>query len=210
MNNAVRSCNEEPRVAHRRPALGSSQATEPAGRGQRLQPFVASFKRGPVHFECKGSQRSQPDVRTTTPRRPLQRSAMRSTDPLNAVPTLLNSIPRCPTNRPSSVGNRVQHRRNRVHVPSESPFSFRRNTQLEFIVERSPDLPKGSAHTVDITIEPLRDELYLVSWQEATGNTVVHLEDFKAHRVHAFLTMKNLTFIRQSAPLVEVTEGVPR
>jgi hypothetical protein len=50
---------------------------------------------------------------------------------------------------------------------------------LEFIVESSPDLPKGSAHTVEITVGHLRDELYLVSWQEQSGNTVVHLEDLK-------------------------------
>ena len=47
---------------------------------------------------------------------------------------------------------------------------FVSDQSLEFIVEKSPDLPKGSAHTVDIAIEPLGDELYLVSWQEATGN----------------------------------------
>jgi hypothetical protein len=92
-----------------------------------------------------------------------------------------------------------------VEFPTMSFYlHFLSDKALEFIVERSPDLPKGSAHTVQITIEPLRDELYLVSWQEQTGNTVVHLEDFKEHRVHAFLTMKNLSFIRQSAPLVEV------
>ncbi len=92
-----------------------------------------------------------------------------------------------------------------VEFPTMSFYlHFLSDKALKFIVERSPDLPKGSAHTVQITIEPLRDELYLVSWQEQTGNTVVHLEDFKEHRVHAFLTMKNLSFIRQSAPLVEV------
>jgi len=81
---------------------------------------------------------------------------------------------------------------------------FLSDEAMEFIVEKSPDLPMGSTHTVKITIDPLRDELYLISWQEATGNTVVHLEDFENHQVHAFLTLKNLTFIRQSASLVEV------
>ena len=80
---------------------------------------------------------------------------------------------------------------------------FISETKLEFIVEKSPDLPPGSAHTVDITIQPLRDEIFLVSWQEASGNTVVHIEDFKNHEVHAFLTMKDLSFIRQTAPLIE-------
>ena len=36
------------RVAHRRPVSGSSQATEPTGRGQRSSYFVASVERGPV------------------------------------------------------------------------------------------------------------------------------------------------------------------
>jgi hypothetical protein len=80
---------------------------------------------------------------------------------------------------------------------------FISETKLEFMVEKSPDLPPGSSHTVDITIKPLRDELFLVSWQEASGNTVVHLEDFKTHEVHAFLTMKDLTFIKQTASMIE-------
>lgn len=94
-----------------------------------------------------------------------------------------------------------------VEFPTMSFYlHFVSDRTLEFIVEKSPDLPKGSAHTVDITIEPLRDELYAVSWQEKSGNTVAHIEDFKEHRVHAFLTMKDLKFIKQSAPLVEVSE----
>ena len=92
-----------------------------------------------------------------------------------------------------------------VEFPTMSFYlHFLSDTSLEFVVEKSPDLPKGSAHTVDIVIEYLRDELYLVSWQEKSGNTVVHLEDFREHRVHACLTFKNLTFVRQSASLVEV------
>jgi len=33
--------------------------------------------------------------------------------------------------------------------------------------------------TVDITVEPIRDQLFLVTWQENEGTTVVHLEDYK-------------------------------
>lgn len=98
-------------------------------------------------------------------------------------------------------------RRYYVEFPTMSFYlHFVSDQALEFVVEKSPDLPKGSAHTVDITVELLRDELYMVSWQEKSGNTVVHIEDFKEHRVHAFLTMKDLTFIRQSAPLIEVSK----
>lgn len=92
-----------------------------------------------------------------------------------------------------------------VQFPTMSFYlNFTSETQLQFIVEHSPDLPPGSAHTVGITIQPLRDGLYLVSWQEKSGNTVVHIEDFNEHQVYAFLTMKDLRFVRQIAPLVEV------
>jgi hypothetical protein len=47
----------------------------------------------------------------------------------------LNGLPTCPLNRSPSVGNRVQHRRNRVHVPSETPFTFRRNTHINNLIE---------------------------------------------------------------------------
>ena len=98
-----------------------------------------------------------------------------------------------------------------VKFPTMSFYlNFISDKKLEFVVDQSPDLPKGSAHTVDITIKPLRDELYLVSWQEQNGNTIVHLEDFKKHQVHAFLTLKNLTFIKQTAPLIEVDAAAVR
>jgi hypothetical protein len=32
--------------------------------------------------------------------------------------------------------------------------------------------------TVDIHVEPVRDDLFLVTWTEADRTTVVHLEDF--------------------------------
>lgn len=54
-----------------------------------------------------------------------------------------------------------------VEFPTMSFYlHFLSDTSLEFVVEKSPDLPKGSAHSVDVVIEHLRDELYLVSWQE--------------------------------------------
>ena len=47
--------------------------------------------------------------------------------------------------------------------------------------------PHGAASTVAITITPVRDQIYLVSWLEpdvATAqNVIVHLEDYETHRV---------------------------
>jgi hypothetical protein len=37
----------------------------------------------------------------------------------------------------------------------------------------------GASETVSITVEPIRDQLFLVTWQEGDKTTVVHLEDYK-------------------------------
>jgi hypothetical protein len=83
-----------------------------------------------------------------------------------------------------------------VELPATSFYlHLATEKSLEFIVEKSPDLPKGSSHTVDIAIELLRDELYMISWQEKSGNTVVHVEDFKEHRL---------------VPLILIDVNIPR
>jgi hypothetical protein len=42
-----------------------------------------------------------------------------------------------------------------------------------------PDGTLGSSETVRITVDPVRDPPFLVSWQESDGTTVVHLEDYQ-------------------------------
>ena len=42
-----------------------------------------------------------------------------------------------------------------------------------------PDGKLGSSEKVRITLDPVRDPLFLVSWQESDRTTVVHLEDYQ-------------------------------
>jgi hypothetical protein len=68
--------------------------------------------------------------------------------------------------------------------------------QLEFHSLRSltytgvrPDGTLGAnSETVDITVEPIRDSLFLVTWKEQSGTTVVHLEDYKNHTIITNIT----------------------
>ncbi len=46
-----------------------------------------------------------------------------------------------------------------------------------------------SSETVDITVEPIRDQLFLVTWQEKAGATVVHLEDYKLNTIVTNITV---------------------
>ena len=45
-----------------------------------------------------------------------------------------------------------------------------------------------SSETVVITVEPIRDQLFLVTWQEGEGTTVVHLEDYKMNTIITNIT----------------------
>jgi hypothetical protein len=41
---------------------------------------------------------------------------------------------------------------------------------------------------VSITIRPIRDQLFLVTWQEDDSTTVVHLEDYKENTIVTHIT----------------------
>lgn len=51
-----------------------------------------------------------------------------------------------------------------------------------------PDGSRGSSETVSITVEPIRDLLFLVTWQEADKTTVVHLEDYRNRSITTCIT----------------------
>ena len=50
------------------------------------------------------------------------------------------------------------------------------------------DGTRGKSETVSITIEPIRDQLFLVTWKESTGTTVVHLEDYRLNTIITNIT----------------------
>ncbi len=57
-----------------------------------------------------------------------------------------------------------------------------------------PDGSHGGSQTVTITVEPIRDQLFLVTWQEADKTTVVHLEDYKENTIVTNITSPDGTF----------------
>jgi hypothetical protein len=57
-----------------------------------------------------------------------------------------------------------------------------------------PDGSRGASETVSIAVEPIRDQLYLVTWQESDKTTVVHLEDYKLSTIVTNITEPGGTF----------------
>lgn len=51
---------------------------------------------------------------------------------------------------------------------------------------------------------PVAEGVYAISWQEADGATVVHIDDFANGRSQAFFTASDLSFHRMQGPLTEL------
>jgi hypothetical protein len=54
----------------------------------------------------------------------------------------------------------------------------------------------GIQETVAIEVHLIRPDVFLVSWQEADGISVVHLEDFADNTLHSHATQTDERFMR--------------
>lgn len=70
---------------------------------------------------------------------------------------------------------------------------FQSDTSLTYTGVK-PDGSHGGSETVAITVEPIRDQLFLVTWQESDKTTVVHLEDYKLNTIITNITEPGGTF----------------
>lgn len=75
------------------------------------------------------------------------------------------------------------------------------DTRLKFEIKDGP-----FAHTeeVDIHVVPLGNSLFAVSWQEGTGATVTHVQDFDRGLVHSHATLPDGQFLRMTGPITIV------
>ncbi|MBN9603024.1 MAG: adenylate cyclase [Afipia felis] len=60
---------------------------------------------------------------------------------------------------------------------------------------------KGNMTTVDFEWRLIHGETYAVSWQEADGSTVVHIDDFGSGRSLSFFTTRSRDFFRLEGKL---------
>jgi hypothetical protein len=82
-----------------------------------------------------------------------------------------------------------------IHFPSFTPrITIHSPRQLTVEIIAGENL--GFSDTVDYEAIPLRDNLYLLSWQEHIGSTIVHLLDFTSRESHTFVTPAKGSFMR--------------
>jgi len=66
-------------------------------------------------------------------------------------------------------------------------LSFQSESLLTY-TSVNPDGSHGGSETVSIGVESIRDQLFLVRWQESDKTTVVHLEDYKLNTIITNIT----------------------
>jgi MoaF-like len=71
--------------------------------------------------------------------------------------------------------------------------------QMTFETLFGPD--KGTSLTVDVTVMPIRPDVFLVSWQEPSGRVVVHVEDYKNMLVYSTFNEPDGRVFRFRAPI---------
>lgn len=67
-------------------------------------------------------------------------------------------------------------------------LDFHSESSMTYTGVRPDGSLSGNSETVDITIEPIRDLLFLVTWKEESGMTVVHVEDYRDNTIITCIT----------------------
>ena len=67
--------------------------------------------------------------------------------------------------------------------------------------------PYAHTETVKIAASRIRAGVLAVSWVEASGATVVHVEDFERGVVHSYATLPGGSFLRMQGPIRLISEG---
>lgn len=63
-------------------------------------------------------------------------------------------------------------------------------TRMTFVVDSGAGMTAdGHTETVDVEIVEVRPHVYLVSWREAGGATVVHVEDLAGSTLRSIVTL---------------------
>jgi hypothetical protein len=72
-------------------------------------------------------------------------------------------------------------------------LSFASESSLTYAV-MNPDGSAGQVEAVQIKVEEIGDQLFLVTWQETDKTTVVHIENYKNNTIVTNITNPNLAF----------------
>ena len=83
-------------------------------------------------------------------------------------------------------------------------YRLRFNSDSSMTVKGLAGASKDFTETVDIIVTRIRPGVFMVTWQEASLATVVHIEDFEQGVVYTNITMPDHTFTRYMGTLKQI------
>jgi len=87
-------------------------------------------------------------------------------------------------------------------------LNFTSATSLTYTVLQADGSP-GQVETVLIKVEPIRDLLFLVTWQESDKTTVVHVEDYDSKTIVTNITNPDNSFDQYHGTFQQMTDVGP-
>ena len=72
----------------------------------------------------------------------------------------------------------------------QARLTYESDTRMTFVVTSGAGMTTdGHSETVDVEIVEIRPHVHLVSWREASGATVVHVEDLANSALRSLVTL---------------------
>jgi len=125
---------------------------------------------------------------------------------LNGPLTSLEGAP-LSTTKVESTGGSIPVIGNKFQVDFGGDFLFELNFQSATKMTWTP--LKGEdrqSHTEAITMTEIRPNVYMIYWQEVSGNKIVHIEDFENGKAYTNITLPDQTFYNLNGPLTLIKE----
>lgn len=92
-----------------------------------------------------------------------------------------------------------------VDFGSGNAFRIAFNSDSEMVFTKLAEPNKGFVETVRFIHKPIRDDVFMVYWQEADKTTVVHVEDFGKGELYSNITGPDGSFFNGFSKLTRVS-----
>src|SRR6187402_2977368 len=80
---------------------------------------------------------------------------------------------------------------------------FNSNVSLSFLITEKNGVEENTAETVDINVTELRPDLFLITWQEASGTTVTQIHDRENCAIYSNWTSPRGEFTNMKGTLTQ-------
>lgn len=82
-------------------------------------------------------------------------------------------------------------------------ITFKSDSEMSFVKLAEPN--KDFVETVTFTFKAIRDDVFMVYWQEADKTTVMHVQDFGKGELHSNITGPDGSFFNGFSKLIRVS-----